>query len=89
MINSHCNSQTKFLTAGTASVKMLPSFVRTIPNGTEQGDYLALDLGGTNFRVILVRLIGKESEMTSKIFRIPEQLMRGTGEVVNLKNFAR
>lgn len=64
------------------SVKMLPSYVRTIPNGTEQGNYLALDLGGTNFRVILVRLIAKESEMTSKIFRIPENLMRGTGVAV-------
>lgn len=62
---------------------MLPSYVRNIPNGTEQGDYLALDLGGTNFRVILIRLIGKESEMTSKIFRIPETLMHGTGTAVN------
>lgn len=62
---------------------MLPSFVRNIPNGTEQGDYLALDLGGTNFRVILIRLIGKESEMISKIFRIPETLMHGTGTEVN------
>uniref|UniRef100_A0A915E4V4 Phosphotransferase n=1 Tax=Ditylenchus dipsaci TaxID=166011 RepID=A0A915E4V4_9BILA len=31
-------------TASTAAVKMLPSYVRSVPNGKEQGDFLALDL---------------------------------------------
>lgn len=40
-----------------AVVKMLPSFVRSTPNGTENGDFLALDLGGTNFCVLLVKIL--------------------------------
>lgn len=63
---------------------MLPSYVRALPNGTEQGDFLALDLGGTNFRVLLIQIIGKEAQMKSRIFRVPDQLMKGTGEAVFL-----
>jgi hexokinase len=62
---------------------MLPSYVRSVPNGTERGDFLALDLGGTNFRVLLIRLEEGKSEMTSKIFRVPNEVMRGTGEAVS------
>ncbi|KAJ1361554.1 hypothetical protein KIN20_020831 [Parelaphostrongylus tenuis] len=69
-------------TAATAAVKMLPSYVLAVPNGTERGDFLSLDLGGTNFRVLLIRLNGKDAEVTSKIFRIPESIMRGTGEAL-------
>lgn len=61
---------------------MLPSFVRAVPNGTEIGNFLALDLGGTNFRVLLIALKGRRAEMSGKIFRVPEHIMRGTGEAV-------
>ncbi|KAJ8263452.1 hypothetical protein COCON_G00159090 [Conger conger] len=66
-----------------ASVKMLPTFVRSTPDGTEHGDFLALDLGGTNFRVLLVRVrSGKQKsvEMHNKIYAIPQDIMHGTGE---------
>lgn len=66
-----------------ASVKMLPSFVRSTPNGTEQGDFLALDLGGSSFRVLLVRVRAgtkKNVEMNQKIYNIPQEIMQGTGE---------
>lgn len=33
-----------------ASVKCYPTYVRYLPNGEETGQFLALDLGGTNFR---------------------------------------
>ncbi|KAI1718064.1 hexokinase domain-containing protein [Ditylenchus destructor] len=69
-------------TASTAAVKMLPSYVRAVPNGTEHGDFLALDLGGTNFRVLLIRLVGKQASMTSKIYRVPDNIMKGTGEAL-------
>jgi hexokinase len=63
---------------------MLPSYVRSVPNGSEKGDFLALDLGGTNFRVLLIRLKGNnQSDMTSKIFRVPDNIMKGTGEAVS------
>ncbi|KAI1901089.1 hypothetical protein AGOR_G00056540 [Albula goreensis] len=66
----------------TAAVKMLPTFVRSTPDGTEKGDFLALDLGGTNFRVLLVKVSanGKQTvEMENQIYAIPEHLMRGSG----------
>lgn len=66
---------------------MIPSYVRAIPNGTEVGDFLALDLGGTNFRVLLIRLKGHEAEMSGKIYEIPQSLQRGTGEAVSRLRF--
>ncbi|VDN02163.1 unnamed protein product [Thelazia callipaeda] len=72
----------KVKTAPQAAVKMLPSFVRSVPNGTEIGKFLALDLGGTNFRVLLIELHKREAKMTGKIFPIPEHIMRGSGEVL-------
>jgi hypothetical protein len=62
---------------------MLPSYVQAVPNGTETGDYLALDLGGTNFRVLLIQLDGKRADMQGKIYRIPNELMIGSGEAVS------
>ncbi|KAG9330692.1 hypothetical protein JZ751_022408 [Albula glossodonta] len=67
----------------TATVKMLPTFVRSTPDGSENGDFLALDLGGTNFRVLLVKIrSGKRRtvEMHNKIYAIPIEVMQGTGE---------
>ncbi|XP_055017310.1 hexokinase-2 isoform X1 [Boleophthalmus pectinirostris] len=66
-----------------ASVKMLPSFVRSTPNGTEHGNFLALDLGGSSFRVLLVRVRAGTKhnvEMNQKIYSIPQEIMQGTGE---------
>uniref|UniRef100_A0A3Q0S8V0 Hexokinase-2 n=1 Tax=Amphilophus citrinellus TaxID=61819 RepID=A0A3Q0S8V0_AMPCI len=66
----------------TAAVKMLPTFVRSTPDGTEQGEFLALDLGGSNFRVLLVKVMGngkQKVEMESQIYDIPEHVMRGSG----------
>ncbi|KFV51666.1 Hexokinase-1, partial [Gavia stellata] len=73
----------KKTTHETAKVKMLPTFVRSTPDGTENGDFLALDLGGTNFRVLLVKIrSGKRRtvEMHNKIYAIPIEVMQGTGE---------
>ncbi|XP_056134691.1 hexokinase-1-like isoform X2 [Lampris incognitus] len=70
-------------TQDSATVKMLPTFVRSTPDGTENGDFLALDLGGTNFRVLLVKIrSGKRRtvEMHNKIYAIPMEVMQGTGE---------
>lgn len=66
-----------------AAVKMLPTFVRATPDGTEKGDFLALDLGGTNFRVLHVRVVEDEQKvlkMDSQICAIPKEMMLGTGE---------
>lgn len=64
------------------SLGMLASYVRALPNGTENGNFLALDLGGTNFRVLLIKLKARDinAEMTGKIYRIPNSLMVGSGQ---------
>ncbi|CAF0735820.1 unnamed protein product [Adineta steineri] len=68
------------ITHKQATVKMFPTYVRNIPNGTEVGQVLALDLGGTNFRVLLIDLRGNARvELTSKIFVIPQSIMIGDG----------
>ncbi|CAO3685795.1 unnamed protein product [Umbelopsis ramanniana] len=41
-----------------ATVAVIPSFVIGRPTGQEKGEYLALDLGGTNLRVCQVILLG-------------------------------
>jgi len=45
----------------SSNICMLPSYNHTLPSGHERGTYLALDVGGSTFRVALVDLHGKES----------------------------
>lgn len=54
--------------------------------GSEKGEFLALDLGGTNFRVLLVRVrngMRRSVEMHNKIYSIPQDIMQGTGDEVS------
>nr|QSD99915.1 hexokinase [Echinococcus granulosus] len=64
-----------------SSVKMYPSYVTNMPTGEECGQYLALDLGGTNFRVCLVTLSGNNEPpiVEQSTHAIPVDNMRGTG----------
>ncbi|XP_055865039.1 hexokinase type 2-like isoform X1 [Biomphalaria glabrata] len=62
-----------------ADIKMFPTFVRSLPDGSEKGEFLALDLGGTNFRVLLVRLQAVDIDIQSKTYLIPQRIMLGTG----------
>jgi len=48
----------KGLNSDNEMIKMLPSYVVKRPSGNEIGTFLALDLGGTNFRVCRVALEG-------------------------------
>lgn len=55
---------------------------------TEVGDFLSLDLGGTNFRVMLVKVgEGEEGQWKVKtkhqMYSIPEDAMTGTAEMVS------
>jgi len=63
-----------------AVIKMFPTYVRALPDGSESGNFLALDLGGTNFRVLLITLRGSTVTMENKIFPIAEEIMMGSGE---------
>jgi len=64
-----------------SSMKMIPTFVTNLPTGNELGSFYALDLGGTNFRVIKLELYGEKQlkQTNSKKFRIPEDKMQGPG----------
>ncbi|KAL9224547.1 hypothetical protein vseg_000571 [Gypsophila vaccaria] len=68
---------------GGSKLKMLISFVDNLPSGNETGLFYALDLGGTNFRVLRVLLGGKEKGVVKQEFEevsIPAELMIGTSE---------
>lgn len=45
---------------------MIPTFVTGHPTGQEVGSYLAIDLGGSNLRVCLIRLLGPEGGVDVK-----------------------
>ena len=62
----------------SSSVKCFPTYVRRLPKGDEVGKFLSLDLGGTNFRVIVMELTeDREFLMDSKIYSVPEEIQRG------------
>lgn len=43
-----------------SKICMLPSFHHTLPTGQEQGTILALDVGGSTFRIALIDLTGRQ-----------------------------
>ncbi|KAK2398286.1 hexokinase-1 [Trifolium repens] len=68
---------------GGLGLPMIPTFVHTLPTGNEKGLFYALDLGGTNFRVLRVQLGGKDDRVISTEFdqvSIPHDLMFATSE---------
>ena len=44
---------------------MLPSMVDVLPSGNEQGEYFAIDIGGTNYRVTYARLSPVTGELSA------------------------
>ncbi|XP_050940849.1 hexokinase-1 isoform X2 [Cucumis melo] len=70
---------------GGSKLKMLISYVDNLPTGDEKGLFYALDLGGTNFRVLRVQLGGKENRVVKQEFEevsIPPHLMVGSSEAL-------
>ncbi|KAL1077048.1 hypothetical protein V6Z11_D10G070700 [Gossypium hirsutum] len=70
---------------GGSKLKMLISYVDNLPTGNEKGLFYALDLGGTNFRVLRLHLGGKGRGIVSKQFEevsIPRSLMTGTSDAL-------
>ncbi|KAG8996175.1 hexokinase A [Tulasnella sp. 427] len=64
-------------------VPMIPAFVFNWPTGEEKGDYLALDLGGTNLRVCLVTLTGGgKFEIKQKKYRLTEEQKQMEGSLL-------
>jgi hexokinase len=68
-----------------SDICMLPSYNHKLPTGFEKGTYLALDVGGSTFRIALVELNGKQTDakhmriVTMKSFKIDEKVRQRSG----------
>ena len=56
------------LAGGHAPLAMLPSYL-SLPSGQEQGEFLALDFGGSNIRIARIRLAGRTYECSGRARR--------------------
>ncbi len=69
----------------SSDICMLPSYNDKLPTGSEKGTYLALDVGGSTFRVALVELNGNQTAakkmriVTMKSFKIDEKVRQRSG----------
>ncbi|VDO34265.1 unnamed protein product [Haemonchus placei] len=67
-----------------STLAMLPSFVPELPDGTERGKFVALDLGGTNLRVMTMEIEPGEQMRTDQYnTSVPSAVMQGTSEQVS------
>jgi len=63
-----------------SSLQMENTYIPELPDGTEEGTYLALDLGGTNFRVIYMELAnGEILKEEFKFYHISDEARLGCG----------
>ncbi|XP_050528204.1 hexokinase type 2-like [Daktulosphaira vitifoliae] len=68
-------------THDTSTIRCFQTYAQDIPTGNEQGRYIALDLGGSNFRVLNIELdVGRQFRMDQETFSCSKQLMAGSGE---------
>ncbi|KAL1559119.1 hexokinase A [Salvia divinorum] len=70
---------------GGSKLKMLISFVDNLPTGDEEGVFYALDLGGSNFRVLRVELGGRKRGVVHQEFAeasIPPALMSASSDAL-------
>jgi hexokinase len=79
IMNDFHSEMNKGLSGEKSSLKMLPTYVKK-PKGTETGEFLAIDLGGTHFRVLALRLKGrgKISVLGSRKFVLKKKHMKTT-----------
>ncbi|ODV69967.1 hypothetical protein HYPBUDRAFT_102710 [Hyphopichia burtonii NRRL Y-1933] len=71
----------KGLSKKGGNIPMIPGWVLDFPTGKETGDYLAIDLGGTNLRVVLVKLGGnRDFDTTQSKFALPKHMRTATSD---------
>ncbi|EEP79653.1 glucokinase [Uncinocarpus reesii 1704] len=64
------------LTTDGSTLSQIPSYITSVPDGSEKGVYLAVDLGGTNIRVCSINLNGDSTfKMIQNKDAIPQELM--------------
>ncbi|KAL3234885.1 Hexokinase-1 [Nakaseomyces bracarensis] len=77
----------KGLSKEGGNIPMIPGWVMEFPTGKESGDFLAIDLGGTNLRVVLVKLGGDRTfDTTQSKYKLPGP-MRTTKDAGELWGF--
>lgn len=71
----------KGLSERGGSLKMIPAYVDR-PTGKEKGRYIALDLGGTNFRIVSLTLKGRGISSVRHVmkFRLRKRYVTSTGK---------
>lgn len=82
-VRNHFTSEMENGLAGRpSSLAMLPSFVPRLPSGHETGQYLAVDLGGTNLRVMLLIATGAGVPplIQQRTFKVPTTVMTSTAD---------
>lgn len=81
IISDFHSEMRKGLEGKKSSLKMIPEYVKR-PSGREKGVFLAIDLGGTNFRVLRLELKGKRKigSSSAEKYVIKEKYMVGRGE---------
>uniref|UniRef100_A0A4W3GWR2 hexokinase n=1 Tax=Callorhinchus milii TaxID=7868 RepID=A0A4W3GWR2_CALMI len=65
-----------------SSIAMLPSFVRSLPDGSEQGNFMALNLDNFNVRILLMHIPSndeEEIEVVTTAYSIPQEMFHATG----------
>ncbi|KAJ3342477.1 glucokinase [Gonapodya sp. JEL0774] len=65
------------------TLKCLPSYVTELPDGKESGTYIAMDMGGTNFRICEIGLnrdAGRPVSIRQQAFQLSNAHKNGTGE---------
>jgi len=69
------------LAGSDSSLRMLPTYLTRRVTGEETGEYFALDLGGTHFRVLQLRLEGggRIGPVRQRQFKVPDAAKRGSG----------
>jgi hexokinase len=73
----------KGLESDNESINMIPSYVVTLPSGAEKGQVLALDMGGSNFRVLWVKLEGSGGFSTKgRKFSLTDEYKKMSGELL-------
>ena len=71
----------KGLSKAGGNIPMIPGWVLDFPSGQETGDYLAIDLGGTNLRVVLVKLLGNsEFDTTQSKYALPKTMREASAD---------
>ncbi|CAK7892090.1 hexokinase-2 [[Candida] anglica] len=73
----------KGLSKAGGNIPMIPGWVLDFPTGKESGDYLAIDLGGTNLRVVLVKLGGNSDfDTTQSKYALPSDIRTAKSEAL-------